>query len=87
MTNAVHHAPPATTTTTDELSTTSPGGDGLSPDGDARGVRLSVLDLAGVGVGASVGDALACELPDCLASSDQTIWHRQLVTQAADTPR
>ena len=27
-----------------------------------------------------------CELPNCLASFDHTIWHCQLVTQAADTP-
>ena len=30
--------------------------------------------------------ALACELPNCLAASDHTVWHCQLLTQAAGTP-
>ena len=33
-----------------------------------------------------LGLLLGCELPNCLASSDHTVWHCQLVTQAADTP-
>ena len=85
MTNAVHHAPPVTTTTTDQLSTTSPGGDGLSPDGDARGVRLSVLDLAGVGVGASVGDALAATT-ELAVQAEQLGYHRFWVAEHHGMP-
>jgi len=85
MTSTVHHAPPATPMKpTGQISTTS-GESQPPPNGDGQGVRLSVLDLAGVGVGASVGDALAATTA-LAVRAEQLGYHRFWVAEHHGMP-
>lgn len=82
MTSTVHHAAPAAPT--GQISTTSSESQS-SPTGDGQGVRLSVLDLAGVGVGASVGDALAATTA-LAVRAEQLGYHRFWVAEHHGMP-
>ena len=83
MTSTVHHAPPAAPS--GQISTRAPGADRRSPNGDGQGVRLSVLDLAGVGVGASVGDALVATTA-LAVRAEQLGYHRFWVAEHHGMP-
>ncbi|HEY5150374.1 MAG TPA: MsnO8 family LLM class oxidoreductase, partial [Mycobacterium sp.] len=75
MTTSTAHHPRTEATTADATAT----------DSDARGVRLSVLDLAGVGVGASVGDALAATT-ELTVRAEQLGYHRFWVAEHHGMP-